>query len=840
MNKLFEIFWRLPGSPRPTVIACALLSLFFGHQAFTRLRFDTTFQALVDGDVETSERLERLEAEFGENSVFEIVIKGDVYSAPYLKKLRVLHERIATLEVKEFAAGSSQNSEPTRVTASPLPGPDLSGFAVEGECEQAPSEQQAPWIDQLESLVNARTTVVEDGALAVKRLLDPWPEGAAILALEGRIERDATLRGLLVGSRGQASVILVRPVRMTPTQALALHAALDGLVQAANQPDFHALLAGVPTLEANLSHESVRGSIYLVLATHVSLPVFLWWFFRSWIGVAGPLLVLGQAVVWTAGLMAILGVPMTVMTSMLPGFLSTVCVGDCIHMQSRYVAFRRQGHSNLAALSHTLREDSLPVVFTSLTTAAGLLSLGVTRLDCIKHLGYFAAFGVMAACLLSLVFLPAFLRIDRGAPWSTGDLRGDWVERLLTCTRRAASIRTTGFLPGAAPAAGVRRRSWAVVLVTAAISAIGLLGTSRMVIGQDLLGWLPSSHAPHEAFEVMDKHMGGAGHLVVLLHAEQGKSFFDRDILERVEAFERELAGLPEAGEIFGLPRIVRQVWRSLNDDKPEFERLPDTQRGVRDALSMFESAAKDDLRRVVTADGSKAVLIARLPWLEELGFQVVEDEVLAAADRHLKGYVRAELTGANHAQFKSMSGLIADLVGSVGSSFLVIAAMIALMLWDWKLGLLAMLPNVPPILVMHGAMGFGDVRLDSTSALVASIALGVVVDDTIHFFHHFKRHLVEHGDVERALAQTYEAVGRPAVLTCALLTCGFSTFLFVNLANIQMFGLLAGLAITSALFVDLVLTPVVLRTFYGTAKAPAEAAEPACLALDGVEDAQA
>ncbi len=175
----------------------------------------------------------------------------------------------------------------------------------------------------------------------------------------------------------------------------------------------------------------------------------------------------------------------------------------------------------------------------------------------------------------------------------------------------------------------------------------------------------------------------------------------------------------------------------------------------------------------------------------------------------------RVEPTGGIYLAYTVVSSLLSDLLRSFTGAFVVITLLMALMLRDLKLGLLAMVPNLFPILLMLGGLGWAGVPLDLNNLLIASIALGIAVDDTIHFLHHFWSLYVPTGDREAALDGARVSAGRAMVSTSALLGAGFVVYLLASTEAVRRFGVVIALTLLAALVVDLVLCPAILRLAY-------------------------
>ncbi len=213
-----------------------------------------------------------------------------------------------------------------------------------------------------------------------------------------------------------------------------------------------------------------------------------------------------------------------------------------------------------------------------------------------------------------------------------------------------------------------------------------------------------------------------------------------------------------------------------------------------------------------MTADFEKTVMTVRVRWREAGAYIPFTRHVEEGVRRYVGNAARIELTGTVPANYEVVSSLNSDLLSSFGTALLSIAITMILVVWDVKLGLLSLVPNLLPILMMSGLMGALGIPLDLMSLLVGSIAMGLVVDDTIHVLHYYTMKKDELGP-ERAVRFLFESTGRALVGTSVTLSAGFLLYVLATMSNVQRFGGLLGATILLALFGDLLITPALLRT---------------------------
>ncbi|PTB87715.1 RND transporter, partial [cyanobacterium G8-9] len=263
-------------------------------------------------------------------------------------------------------------------------------------------------------------------------------------------------------------------------------------------------------------------------------------------------------------------------------------------------------------------------------------------------------------------------------------------------------------------------------------------------------------------------------------------------------------------GKVISLATIVKETNRALHENKEEFYTIPDNADLVSQELLLFENSGSDDLEDVVDSQFSKARITIKLPWTDA----VKSHDVLA--------YVKTESAKAFPNDTVITTGMIPLLIntfaGSVHSSvtsytiaFIAITFMMMLILGSVRIGLLSMIPNLTPIILGLLIMSLANIPLDMFTLLIGSIAIGLAVDDTIHFMHNFRRYYLESLDSAKAIEQTFYTTGKAMVITTIVLSLGFYAYMMANMISVQNFGLLTGSVIILALLADLLLAPALM-----------------------------
>ncbi len=822
------------------VAAFTALCMF---QIATKLHIDNSPEAFMDSRSEAAIALEDFRDIFGRDDVVLLLIRGDVFSKPYLDKLATLHEELGQIDLELESLGERKSdrdrargrvTEATRrarpAEAAPDDFDDFDSFDSGGG--DWGDEEGGSIIDEVISLINVRKIRASADGIDVGDLLDPMPttpdEIAAIRRQvlgdpEAGRPADSSIVGQVVSADGRHSAIVLRTQFMSEPDSLLVSEHVQGIVARYTTPDFFIHLAGLPPLNAALQHIALTDMQTLTLIMLLLIGVVLLFMFVHPMGAVVPMVVVAASAIWALGLMAALGMSMTMLSNIIPSFLICVGVADSVHLISVYRQGVLAGVDSAEAAKRAVAGTGMPIFFTTITTAVGLLSFQFASVDAIGEMGLIGAAGVFAAFLNTVTLLPALLSFNRKSVMGADR------------PRRMGAI--DGFLrlcAGLSSGSDGRRR--ATLAVAAGVTAVALYGASLLYVWHDPLTWVPPDHDIRLAFDAADEHLGGASAIQILIEGKGERGVKDIRLhqgLEKLEAyvegFEHPRLPGPIVGSARSLTDILREIHQALHGGGPEEYRIPDDQAVIDNYFVLVESSGPDDLRRSMTLDARKTQMTIGTRWLEATSYLPLADYLEKGIAEFIPPDVAdVTLTGTVYNVLSTVGQLLLDLMKTFILAFIVITAIMMVVLKSWRLGVIAMAPNLMPIAYILGLMGLADVPIDMSNLMIASIALGMAVDDTIHLCHHFRVHFAAHGRVEDAIQHALRHTGRALVVTSIILSAGFSVYLASVMESFQRFGLLIALTVIFAVVLDLTVTPALLRTVFRDRDDATPASDPA------------
>jgi hypothetical protein len=649
-------------------------------------------------------------------------------------------------------------------------------------------------IEEVVSLATTGVLSAANGSLGVQRLdgaLDP----ASIAGFRARIEQDPLLRGTLVSHDLRTAALIVSldadlADDLRNMLTLALDRELRGVAASAG---FH-LFASGHSMRVAVGDAYVRRDLaVLTPAMLILLAALLSWMFRNVFAVAITLATVTLPMVWAFGLMCWAGRPLSPVLSTMPILILVVGVTDAVHLLVRVHELHHVGQRLDDVVRAVVQDVGPPTTVTAITSALGFLSFTAGRVPNLRDFGTFAAVGILGCWLTTFTFTPASIlllrvRVRPGAPrsFALGDAA-------LECARMLSV-----------------RKSHLVLSVAAIALVVSALGISRITPENDTMKLFGEGEPIVKAERFLREHLRPLDTIEVLYEVPEGKTVAQPEVLARLGRAERLLEQRTGVSPVLSILPVLRIAHRELIGGALE---LPRTSEQAAQLLLMAEAADVATARRVVTPDGRFARLSAGYAWA---GSRSVRDDLTILAARLPPDQSEAglwSLTGSLALSVHMGDVILESQIASFSTAFLTIFAVLFLFVRSLSLGLLGVILNGFPVVLVLGFMGLAEINLDVGTAMIASILLGVSVDDTVYFLLNYRRARIGGARVRDAIAYTFAVAGKPALFCAAILALGFFVLSFSRFQSLAIFGLLSGVAVLLAAIAELLLLPALLET---------------------------
>jgi predicted RND superfamily exporter protein len=353
-----------------------------------------------------------------------------------------------------------------------------------------------------------------------------------------------------------------------------------------------------------------------------------------------------------------------------------------------------------------------------------------------------------------------------------------------------------------------------IIVGSLVLVIVALLAATKIGLSHNPLFWFQPDNINRVSTIEIDKTMNGSVSFEVVVDTGKENGWNDPERLKKLNNLSAKLETYVDAytriGKVVSLATIVKETNRALHENKENFYAIPNDANLVSQELLLFENSGSDDLEDVVDSQFSKARITLKLPWTDAVKavgvLEYVKNEVAKTFPDDI-----VETTGMIPLLINTFAGSVHSSVKSYTIAFIAITFMMMLILGSVRVGLLSMVPNLAPIILGLLLMYIANIPLDMFTLLIGSIAIGLAVDDTIHFLHNFRRYYLESGDAAKAIEQTFFTTGKAMVITSIVLSLGFYAYMMANMISVQNFGLLTGTVILLALLADLLLAPALM-----------------------------
>jgi len=539
---------------------------------------------------------------------------------------------------------------------------------------------------------------------------------------------------------------------------------------------------------------------FLTLMSIGFIVITFYLLFRSVRSVLSAVAIVVTAIVWTLGICGWVGATMTLMITIIIFLTLTVGVADAVHLLSGYMYMRQEGLSHGRAVREVFRTSGPACFLTSITTMIGLLSLLVIPIVPLKIFGIFSGIGVFLAFLFTLLILPLTLPTGETAPRQ--DPRGNtshWVQRLI---RRLEPL--------------VYKAPMGVSIIFLMASGFFFWGVTMIRVDTNV-GQLISPNNPiRQNMDVVEENIGGTMNMEILVETGASDGLKDPELLKTIDVLQGYLEN--SQGEFvvstYSLADAVKESFKALNEDRMEMYRIPQNRPMLAQTLLLFEGAAPEDREKLVTDDFANARISVRIRnrgSFEYIPFMTDVQRQIHRLFSPLKSNypdLEVRITGVFALTMKLADFVSWSQIKSFSLALGVISILFIFVFRSVKGGLISIIPNLFPILTAFGMMGFLGYSLDLDTLLVAPIAIGIAVDDTVHFLTRYRMEQLAGAEPRLAVKHTFREVGQAMVFTSVILSAGFLMFTFCQHIGLSHFGLLSATAILSAVISDLFFLP--------------------------------
>jgi predicted RND superfamily exporter protein len=673
---------------------------------------------------------------------------------------------------------------------------------------------QIPNSTRVDAITNFQHTWADADELIVEDLVGPGEITAAVIQRARRVAlSEPLLAGRLVAVDGGAAGVNVRI--SLPGESKEELPATVGRVRELEQeyrdryPDLEIRTTGVAMLNMAFADAPLKDAPVVMPAMFGALLLAVVAMLRSTGGTVGTLVVILLSTLTAVGVAGHLGVLFDPTSASAPTIILTLAVADSVHIIVTYLQLRRSGVAQEDAIVEAMSVNAQPVFLTTLTTAIGFLTLNFSDSPPFRLLGNVTAFGVGAAWLYSMTVLPAILAMTSGRVRARAS--GGALQRAVDCIGHVVTSRARPILIGAS---------------AAVLALVALVPTLR--VNDQYFEYFDHSLPIRPGTEFARDHLTSPYTSSFSLESGQSQGVSDPEFLRTVEAFTEWLEARPAVAHVNSFSHTMKRLNRNMHGDDVAFFQQPESQELGAQYLLLYEMSLPYGLDVNDQINVDKSALRIDVTY-GDVDVAEIEQEVLAAqAWLHANGTPSmrgTEGTGPAMMFAKITRRNIASMILGTGFGFLLIAAILTVALRSVRMGVISLIPNIVPTLMAFGVWAVLVGEVGFAVSIIAGLAIGIIVDDTVHFLAKYNR-ARRRMDATEAVRHAFEQVGPAIVATTIIVTVGFAMLGMSTFRVTAYMGLLTSLTVVCALAVDFLLLPALLIAFDGRrATDPAELA---------------
>ncbi len=526
--------------------------------------------------------------------------------------------------------------------------------------------------------------------------------------------------------------------------------------------------------------------LFTVLAIYLS--------FRSWRKTALAMFAIIVSILWTLGLYSLIGYTYNVLASMLVPLIVVLAIADDVHIMQHWDEERRT-HDVEEAFKRTITHLAAPLLGASATTALGMLSLATSNVVAVRSFGVGAAVGIMVDFAISLVFVPTLLSFVK--PETTEAPH----ERYLIAPLKAIA-RFSCAKPGQ------------VLIVSLVLCAIAAGGIVRLRVDTNHISFFSKDHPLGRSAEVIDRDLAGVYSFQIMLEGPP-ESITTPDALARMDRLEEELRKLPYVRKVTGVADYVKRINKELNDGRPEANVVPADASTIAQELFVFTlgGEGRHELERVLASDNSRAQISIKLQSMSsDLVLEQIEQSDRLAKSTFAGTGIEVLTTGSGRLFSTLDHYLVMSQLTSFGTAFFTVFGVIFIVFRSIRFGLLTIAPNLLPVLAVLGVMGYLGISMNVATVMVASVALGIVDDDTIHFINRYRKEAESGATTDEAIALATAHEGRASLTTAIINSMGYAVLLLSEYKPTAWFGGLLALTMATAFLAEVFILPAMIK----------------------------
>ncbi len=558
-------------------------------------------------------------------------------------------------------------------------------------------------------------------------------------------------------------------------------------------------LSGMPYIRTKTMFKIQQElKLFIILAMLVaSLALFV--FFRSFKAVLFPMVIVVISVVWALGTMSLFGYQITILTGILPPLLIIIGVENCIFLLNKFHHEYRSHRNKVKALSRVVQRVGNATFLTNITTAIGFGTFILTRNKLLVEFGVMASLNIMVIFVLSIFLIPIFFSYLN--PPAARHIRHLDNRFTVTILERVVNIV-------------VNHRRW-VYIVAISTALISIVGVTKLRTTGNVVDDIPHKDPLYVDLLFFEKEFRGTLPFEISIDTRRKRGVLQPSTIRRISQLQDTLASYPEFSEPLSIAEVTKFLRQAFYNGDPEMYGLPNSQE--QNFIVRYIPGMQSNKRTILNSFVDTNMQVTRISvQMANIGTHEIariRNDLTPQIDSIFpRDQFDVQLTGTSVVFLKGTNYLVTNLVVSLILAIIAIGLIMALMFSSWKMVAISMIPNMLPQLLTAALMGFLDINIKPSTILIFSIALGISVDNAIHFLSRYRMELKQNNwDIKESVINALRETGFSMVYSSIVLFLGFSIFMLSTFGGTEAVGFLVSVTLLVAVLANLFVLPSLL-----------------------------
>jgi predicted RND superfamily exporter protein len=560
-------------------------------------------------------------------------------------------------------------------------------------------------------------------------------------------------------------------------------------------------ISGMPYIRT-LNAQNIQDEIILFVGGALGITaVIFFFFFRSFRATFITLLVVLIGVTWAFGFIGLFRYEITVLSALIPPLIIVIGVPNAVFLINKYQQEIKKHGQQAKALQRVISKIGNATLMTNITTASGFATFVFVKSDLLREFGILASVNIISIFILALLIIPiiySFMPLPKKK--HLNHLERKWIETVVDWMENT-----------------VRNQRIAIYFATVIFIVLGIIGVYKIRVSGSLIEDMPKSMEFYKDIKFFEKEFGGIMPLEILIDTKKDKGVMKLSTLKKMDKINETIEAFPELSKPISVVNLVKYSKQAFYLGNPKYYQLPTTQE--QSYIFAYTNNSNSDagmLKNFVDSTGRYARITTFMKDIGTDKMDVIQERLKAVINKEFPSdKYTVSITGKALVFIKGTNYLIKNLVLSLSLAILLIALFMAWMFRSPQMILISLLPNILPLLITAGLMGFFNIPIKPSTILVFSIAFGISVDDTIHFLAKYRQELIaSKWKIKPSVYAALRETGVSMFYTSIVLFFGFLVFTLSSFGGTIALGGLVSITLLLAMVSNLLLLPSLLLTF--------------------------